>query len=84
MVPPERLSLLSQQGAVSPFARLAQAANLLGRVIRHCTDAELDFHFVLDDFETLDQTIFSLMELLAAEHSAASMEMCIATTVCFR
>jgi hypothetical protein len=84
MVPPERVSLSSQRGAVSPFARLAQAANLLGRVIRHCTETKLELHFVLDNFETLDQTIFSLTELLSIERSTASMEICIATTICYR
>ncbi|KAF4965163.1 hypothetical protein FSARC_7030 [Fusarium sarcochroum] len=84
MVPPERVSLSSQQTPVGPFARLAQAANLLGRVIRHCNETSLELDFVLDNFEALDQTILSLMALLSTEHSTPSTETCTATALCFR
>lgn len=67
MAPPERVSLASYQSAVSPFARMAQASNLLGRVIRHCNDAMLELDFVLDEFETLSNTTVSLMELLIVD-----------------
>jgi hypothetical protein len=84
-VPPERLSLSSGNNSpVSPFARLAQASNLLGRVVRHCNDTTLELEFVLDDYVMICQTISSLLELLSTEGSEASMEMGIATTICFR
>lgn len=84
MAPPERVSLSSQQPKVSPFAGLAQAANLLGRVIRHCNETSLELNFVLDNLETLSQTILSLTELLSVEYSTATTEMRTATAVCFR
>ncbi|EAW06925.1 transcription factor domain protein [Aspergillus clavatus NRRL 1] len=85
MVPPERVSLSSQTvHTLSPFARLAQAANLLGRVIRHCNDTTLEINFVLDDFETLCQAIYSLMELLPNDDPLVRMDATLARTVCFR
>ncbi|KAH7024216.1 fungal-specific transcription factor domain protein [Ilyonectria destructans] len=80
VVPPERVSLSAQRSSVSPFARLAQAANLLGRVIRHCNETSLELQFLLDDFETLSQAIFSLIELLSGE---GTTEACTAITLCF-
>lgn len=84
IVPPERVCLSSLTSSVSPFARLAQASNLLGRVIRHCNDTALDLEFVLDNYEMLCQTIFSLVELLSQDDSTASIETSIAATICFR
>lgn len=83
-MPPERVCLSSLTSSVSPFARLAQASNLLGRVIRHCNDTALELDFVLDNYEMLCQSIFSLVELLSQDDSTASMESSIATTICFK
>ncbi|PTB52208.1 hypothetical protein M431DRAFT_532785 [Trichoderma harzianum CBS 226.95] len=45
IVPPERLSLASATSMqVSPFARVAQASHLLGRVIKHCNDQTRAFY----------------------------------------
>lgn len=84
IVPPERVCLSSLASSVSPFARLAQASNLLGRVIRHCNETALELEFILDNFEMLCQTIFSLMGLLFQDDSTASIETSIAATICFR
>lgn len=84
MVPPECVSLASYQSAVSLFARMAQASNLLGRVIRHCNDTMLELDFVLDEFETLSNTTGSLIELLTVDSPSTSMEVSIASSICFR
>ena len=85
IVAPERVSLqASQNTMLSPFSHLAQASNLLGRVIRHCNDTSLEIQFVLDDLEALTQAIFSLMELLSIERLTASTKICTATAICFR
>ncbi|KAL4779903.1 hypothetical protein BJX76DRAFT_361343 [Aspergillus varians] len=85
MVPPERVSLSSKANtnAISPFARLAQASNLLGRVIRHCNDTALEVNFVLEDFETLCQAVYSLMELLQTQDLLTRLEATLARTICF-
>lgn len=84
IVPPEHICLSSLTSSVSPFARLAQASNLLGRVIRHCNDTALELEFVLDNFEMLCQTIFSLVELLSQDDSMTTINAGIAATICFR
>ncbi|KAL4911364.1 hypothetical protein BDW74DRAFT_172828 [Aspergillus multicolor] len=67
MMPPDRVSLSSSTtNVLGSFARLSQASNLLGRVIRHCNDSapNMDVNFVLDNFDALHQAISSLLELL--------------------
>lgn len=84
MVPPERLFLSSPSSIlVSPFARLAQASNLLGRVIRHCNDESLDVELVLEDITLLNQTTSSLLSLLTGD-SDATMAFYNATAICLR
>lgn len=84
MLPPDHIYVSSQQSAASPFARLAQAAYLLGRVIRHCNDDDLDPQFILDNYETLSQAIISLTELLAVGGQGMSRDLCAATILCWR
>lgn len=82
MVPPERLYVASPATAIaSPFARLAQAFNLLGRVIRHCDDHDQDLDFMLEEMSTLHQATSALLELTANEGSG---DYCVASAVCFR
>ncbi|KAH8803327.1 fungal-specific transcription factor domain protein [Xylogone sp. PMI_703] len=72
IVPPERVSLSSPTSiSVSPFARVAQASNLLGRVIRHCNDRTSSPAFMLDNMELLHQTTSSLIVLLTDDPSIA-------------
>jgi hypothetical protein len=91
MVPPDRVSLSSQTtNALGSFARLAQASNLLGRVIRHCNVKSLDINFTLDDFETLSQALYSLLELLPtadpteSDPSNGPLNALIARAICYR
>ncbi|KAE8356375.1 fungal-specific transcription factor domain protein [Aspergillus coremiiformis] len=84
MMTPERVSLSSRStNPVSPFARLAQASNLLGRVIRHCNETTLELSYVLEDFDTLCQTISSLLDLLSIDNRNPSMEIHLAIGICF-
>ncbi|CRG89359.1 Valine--tRNA ligase [Talaromyces islandicus] len=85
MVPPERVSLSSQTTTkeISSFARLAQASNLLGRVIRHCNDTSLEMNFLLDGFETLYQANYSFLGLLQNQGPLTSIDAAISKTICF-
>ncbi|QKX61941.1 uncharacterized protein TRUGW13939_09097 [Talaromyces rugulosus] len=85
MVPPERVSLSSKTitKEISSFARLAQASNLLGRVIRHCGDSSLEINFMLDGFETLCQANYSLLELLQNQGPLTGLDAVIARTICY-
>lgn len=84
MVPPERLFLSTPTSVpVSPFARMAQASNLLGRVIRHCNDETLEPKFVLEDIELLSQTTSSLLRLLTSDTKMTG-NLNVAAALCFR
>ncbi|RDW74891.1 fungal specific transcription factor protein [Coleophoma cylindrospora] len=81
MIASERLYVSSPTTAsASPYARLAQAYNLLGRVIRHCNDPIQDLAFMLDEMSTLHQATSALLELTANEESEGSY---VALAVCF-
>ena len=82
MIGPERLYISSPATATtSPYARLAQAFNLLGRVLRHCDDQEQDLAFILEEMGTLHQATSALLELTRNEESEDSY---VATAVCLR
>ena len=81
---PDRLYVSSPASAViSPYARLAQAYNLLGRVIKHCDDQDQDLAFMLDELGTLHQALSALLELIAldeSDHSYVSSAVCLRYT----
>lgn len=82
MISPGRLYVSSPPTeTTSPYARLAQAFNLLGRVIRHCNDPDPDTAFILEEMTTLNQVLFALLELTLSEESEGSY---VAVAVCFR
>lgn len=82
MIAPERLYILSPTTAnTSPYARLAQAFNLLGRVIKHCDDKNQDIPFILQEMSTLNQAIFALLELTRKEDFQDSY---LTKLVCYR
>ncbi|KAL4876542.1 hypothetical protein BJY04DRAFT_231560 [Aspergillus karnatakaensis] len=88
-VAPDRVSLSSPTNhTLGSFARLAQAANLLGRVINHLNETNLDTKLKLDDFETLTQAIYSLVELLAVtstgnSEASSPLNNAIAQAICY-
>ncbi|KAL3434348.1 hypothetical protein BDV09DRAFT_169981 [Aspergillus tetrazonus] len=67
---------------ISPFARLGQAANLLGRVIRHCNDTTAEIEHVLNNAELLFGTITSLLDILATDDHASQQSFNVATAFC--
>ncbi|KAJ5611976.1 hypothetical protein N7510_005170 [Penicillium lagena] len=87
IVPPVRVLLSSMDTdptLISPFARLGQAANLLGRVIRHCNDTTADVEHVLENAELLFGTITSLLDILATDNHASHPSSNAATAFCLR
>ncbi|KAJ5746930.1 fungal-specific transcription factor domain protein [Penicillium nucicola] len=85
MMSPERVLLSSgSTNTVSSFARMAQASNLLGLVIRHCNDTSMDLEYVLNNFELLSRSLKSLLEMTGNDKDAMSSEMSTATALCFR
>ncbi|KAJ5923880.1 hypothetical protein N7466_008067 [Penicillium verhagenii] len=73
MMCPERVLLSSNSDTpVSAFARLAQASNLLGRVVKHCNDTSMEPEYSLDSFERLTQTIIALLQLLTTNEEFSS------------
>lgn len=67
IVPPICIQLSSvdtDPNLISPFAHLGQAANLLGRVIRHCNDMIADIKYILENSMLLFGTITSLLDIL--------------------
>ncbi|PYI07086.1 hypothetical protein BO78DRAFT_444274 [Aspergillus sclerotiicarbonarius CBS 121057] len=68
MLPPERVYLSSPtKETASPFARLAQASNLLGRVIRHVDDEPSDPQEILYEIQILSDALFSLLDLIKVD-----------------
>ncbi|GAD96496.1 fungal specific transcription factor domain protein [Paecilomyces variotii No. 5] len=81
MIFPERLYMSSPTTAVtSPYARLAQAYNLMGRVIRHCDDEDQHLTFILEEMGTLHHAISALLDLVAHEKPEDSY---VVKAVCF-
>jgi hypothetical protein len=82
---PERVLLSSNSDTpVSPFARLAQASNLLGLVVKHCNDTSMDIEYVLDNFERLTQTLIAFLQLLTTSQDLSSNPFTTASAICFR
>ncbi|KAJ5522778.1 hypothetical protein N7513_013351 [Penicillium frequentans] len=84
MMCPERVLLSSNSDTpVSSFARLAQASNLLGRVVKHCNDTSLEIEYVLDNFERLTQTIIAFLQLITTNQDLSSNPFSTAAAICF-
>jgi hypothetical protein len=81
--PPERVYLSSPtDGVASPFARLAQASHLLGRVIRHVDDT-LSPEDTLREIKLLSDALFSLVNLIKTDSIVADGYW-PALSICFR
>ncbi|KFA78770.1 hypothetical protein S40288_08934, partial [Stachybotrys chartarum IBT 40288] len=66
---PERMLIsFPHQLAASPFGRVAQAAHLLGQVIRHCNEQPADLREVEANIESLSKLANSFLELLTNEN----------------
>lgn len=81
MISPERLYVSSPTTVkTGSYARLAQAFNLQGRVIRHCDDQDQDLAFMLEEMSTLHHATSALLDLIANDDSESSY---VALAVCF-
>ncbi|KAK6827016.1 hypothetical protein RU639_004540 [Aspergillus parasiticus] len=58
------------------FARLAQAAHLLSRVLRHVSDTEISRNFLREERNTLDRAIRSLLSLTVSEEELCGVVYC--------
>lgn len=84
MVPPEQVLVSAPSHVmVSPFARLAQSANLAGRVIRHCDDDDIEVRDSVERFELLYRTTLSLLELITSTSTDGGLE-CSSQALCLR
>lgn len=58
------------------FARLAQAAHLLSRVLGHVSDTEIRRHFLREEGDILDRAIRSLLSLTVSEEELCGVAYC--------
>ena len=58
------------------FARLAQAAHLLSRVLRHVSDTEISRHILREEGDILDRAIRSLLSLTVSEEELCGVAYC--------
>lgn len=84
MLHPERVLVSSPKDVkISPFARMAQAANLVGHVIRHCDSDEMRISLVIEEFRLLYQTTQSLCDVILSEAFESSANYS-SLAICFR
>lgn len=65
------------------FARFAQAAHLLGRVLRHASDRIADFHFHKQEGIQLYRTLRALVDLSEAEAIERNLDFCTQKATCY-
>jgi hypothetical protein len=86
MVSPETLFAVGSPGCVKngTLARLAQAAYLLGHVLRRTDDSDSNPRPLSDEISQLDRTIWSLINLSYTEGQITRMAVCSQTSLCYR
>ncbi|KAH8812337.1 fungal-specific transcription factor domain-containing protein [Xylogone sp. PMI_703] len=73
--PPYRLSAASDV-EMGKFARLTQATHLLGRVLRHVSDTDIDPRFSREEKASLERALQSLLSLSIAEEELSGIHYC--------
>jgi hypothetical protein len=69
MTTPDTMLLSSSEDiSASPFARVAQAAHILGQVIKHCNRNSVDLEETKQNVELLSKIANSLLGLLTRNH----------------
>ncbi|RFU35948.1 hypothetical protein B7463_g416, partial [Scytalidium lignicola] len=68
--------------AMGRFNLLAQAANLLGQVLRHICEHDADREFHAQEAEILERTLIALTNVSREESRTRGMGICGPTTVC--
>jgi hypothetical protein len=78
------ITLSSPSSIMGRFARVALAAHLLGRVLRHRSDMSVDLSFKREEAQQLDRALHAL--LLFNEHYREENRTiaCCQTAVCYR
>ena len=66
------------------LARLAQAAYLLGRVLRHTLETTTDQDFQARESQQLDRTLRALNNLMGVEGKIRRFPVCAQTAICYR
>jgi hypothetical protein len=66
------------------FARLVQAAHLLGRVLRNVADNTLDESFRTQEAAQLYRTLSALLSLAEVESQIKIQEFCSQIAICYR
>jgi len=66
------------------FARFAQAAHLLGRVLRHTSDKATDIDFHEQEGIQLYRTLRALVGLSEAEAVERNIDFCTQAATCYR
>jgi hypothetical protein len=66
------------------FARLAQSTYLLGKVLLHTSDDNVDEEFYKQETMQLDRTIRALLNLTDFDDQAPKTTICAQTAVCYR
>lgn len=66
------------------FARLVQAAHLLGRVLRNTADESLDQDFRQQEAAQLYRTLLALLNLSEVESKIKELEFCSQVAICCR
>lgn len=66
------------------FARLAQGSYLLGKVLMHTSDDNVDKEFYQQETVQLDRTIRALLNLADFNSQDAKTTCCGQTAVCYR
>jgi hypothetical protein len=66
------------------FARLAQGTYLLGKVLLHTSDDNVDEEFYQQETIQLDRTIRALLNLADFDDQAVKTTCCAQTAVCYR
>lgn len=69
---------------VGAFARQAQAAHLLGRVLQHVHEPTTNDEFNREERDQLERTLHSLSKILAMEISETAADLCGAIGMCNR
>lgn len=81
---PERVLVSSPPDVkISFFARLAQASNLVGRVIRHCEDEELQIQFAVEESQRLYHTSQSLSDIISLNGDESTVNLS-SMALCYR
>ncbi len=69
---------------VGAFARQAQVAHLLGRVLRHVHEPTFNHEFNQEESDQLERTLHSLSKILSMENSEDGADLCGAIGMCNR